>query len=168
MVFTEGSMKAALTDAKEAIKCITGVTKHYETCYFEAFPDVPKTFIRGEGKTMQEAETDAWNQFVKFSACIAHVFTDHLPDQQPYTNGAGFCSKCGLFVSNLFQRPIDIDSDLEIRVNKIGRKLVDAIMEGTITMDEYHRRYKHLYSSLAVIKPLRLTKGYAHYELSNL
>lgn len=38
---------------------------NYETAFFEAFPKQPKTFIRGEGKSIEEAETQAWREFQK-------------------------------------------------------------------------------------------------------
>jgi hypothetical protein len=65
----------------------------YRTAFFEAFPRNPKTFIRGEGKDIVEAEEDAWKQFSKFIACPGHEF-----ERRSYTNGGALCKHCGLFM----------------------------------------------------------------------
>lgn len=70
----------------------------YTTAFFEAFPRNPDTFIRGEGATIEEAETKAWNAFMKFSACEHPEF-----EKRKYRNGAGFCVKCGMFKSKAFK-----------------------------------------------------------------
>lgn len=77
----------------------------YNTAFFEAFPTKPKTFIRGEGSTIEEAERSAFGQFEKFQACPNHEF-----ERRNYTNGAGFCKHCGLFNSTAFE-PIEPDKD---------------------------------------------------------
>jgi hypothetical protein len=73
----------------------------YETAFFEAFPG--DTFIRGEGKTVAEAEAHAFAQFIRFSACSGHDF-----ERRNYTNGAGFCKHCGMFKGKAFE-PIPED-----------------------------------------------------------
>jgi hypothetical protein len=70
----------------------------YETAFFEAFPREPQTFIRGEGKTIEEAERDAWNQWQKILSCLGHEFEAH-----GYTNGATVCKHCGLFNSGIVE-----------------------------------------------------------------
>ena len=70
----------------------------YTTAFFEAFPRNPDTFIRGEGATIEEAETKAWNAFMKFSACEHPEF-----EKRKFRNGAGFCVKCGMFKSKAFK-----------------------------------------------------------------
>lgn len=101
VVFTQHSMEEVLTDPLKQIGAITGVLSeeksplelpYYRTAFFEAFPRNPNTFIRGEGKTVEEAEADCWNQYQKYFEC------DH-PSFEPrdYTNGAGHCTKCGLW-----------------------------------------------------------------------
>lgn len=72
--------------------------KSYTTAFFEAFPKEPKTFIRGEGATIADAEADAWAQFEKFSACPHPAF-----ERRKYRNGAGFCVACGMFKSQCFE-----------------------------------------------------------------
>lgn len=69
---------------------------YYRTAFFEAFPRNPDTFLRGEGKTIQEAEEKAWKQFEKLRACPGHEF-----EARGYENGGGFCKHCGKFGSNV-------------------------------------------------------------------
>ncbi|WP_128545095.1 hypothetical protein [Larkinella soli] len=74
---------------------------NYLTAFFEAFPNNPDTFIRGEGKTIEEAEESAWGQLQRFQACSGHDF-----ERRNYRNGAGFCKHCGMFKSKAFE-PLD-------------------------------------------------------------
>lgn len=71
---------------------------NYETAFFEVFPKNPTTFIRGEGKTVEEAEKQAWEQLEKYKNCQKHEF-----ERRGYTNGAGFCKHCGMFKSHAFE-----------------------------------------------------------------
>jgi hypothetical protein len=68
----------------------------YQTAFFEACP--PETFIRGEGKTIPEAEADAWKQYQRILACPGHEF-----ERRGYDNGAGFCKHCNMFKGNAFE-----------------------------------------------------------------
>lgn len=70
----------------------------YQTAFVEAFPKTPKTFIRGEGETIAEAEKDAWEQLQKYSACNHPSF-----ERRGYTNGAGLCMACDMFKSSAFE-----------------------------------------------------------------
>ena len=70
---------------------------NYRTAFFEAFPENPSTFIRGEGKTIVEAELIAWKQFQKIIACTNHEF-----ERRAYKNGVGFCKHCNLFNADAF------------------------------------------------------------------
>jgi hypothetical protein len=72
---------------------------HYRTAFFEAFPNNPDTFIRGEGPTIQAAEESAWQQFQKFLACPGP--NGHEFEARGYENGAGFCKHCGMFGSHV-------------------------------------------------------------------
>lgn len=69
----------------------------YTTAFFEAFPKEPKTFIRGEGETIEEAETDCWKKYQKILSCPEHEF-----ERRGYVSGAGFCIHCNMFKSNCF------------------------------------------------------------------
>lgn len=71
---------------------------NYTTAYFEAFPEDPKTFIRGEGETLKEAEQSAWDKLQKYKACEKHVF-----ERRGYENGMGFCKHCGMSKSEAFE-----------------------------------------------------------------
>lgn len=70
----------------------------YTTAFFEAFPQNPKTFIRGEGKTIEEAEAKAFEKFEKYSACDHSSF-----EKRGYKNGYGFCTQCGMGKSQAFE-----------------------------------------------------------------
>lgn len=72
--------------------------KVYETAFFEAFPKVPKTFIRGEAETIEYAEKAAWERYLHFKKCAGHEY-----EKRAYTNGAGFCIHCGMFKSKAFE-----------------------------------------------------------------
>lgn len=76
---------------------ITGVMS-YRTAFVEAFPTNPRTVIRGEGATLEEAEDAAWARFVR----VTTPDHEHTFEQAGYRNGAGVCSTCGLFQSGVF------------------------------------------------------------------
>jgi len=67
----------------------------YFTAFFEAFPKNPKTFIRGEGASIEEAEANAWDKFQRILACDKHEYKRHGEEH-------GICIKCGLFTSEVF------------------------------------------------------------------
>lgn len=70
----------------------------YQTAFVEVFP--PGTFIRGEGKTIADAEDVAWGAYQRLAACPAHP--DHGPfERRQYRNGAGFCTQCGAWFSQV-------------------------------------------------------------------
>ncbi|CDO35036.1 hypothetical protein [Novosphingobium sp. KN65.2] len=69
------------------------------TPFFEAFPK--GTFIRGEGATIAEAELRAFEQYQRDLACD-HVWGRQRPGRDCYTNGAGWCRKCGGFRGSMF------------------------------------------------------------------
>lgn len=104
IVLPKGSLEKALTDPKESLKVVAAALGQpstqecYRTAFVEAFPRNPDTFIRGEGSTLEEAETDAWDQFLKVNRCSEHEY-----ERKGYTNGAGFCKHCGMFKSKAFE-----------------------------------------------------------------
>ena len=69
----------------------------YEATFFEAFPQAPSTFIRGEGHTLEEAERNAFKKWQRQSACPGHEFA-----REHWTNGAGRCKHCAMFKANVF------------------------------------------------------------------
>jgi len=99
IVFTDNNLEEDLKNPVELLGQVIKPTKeHYRTAFFEAFPTVPQTFIRGEGKTIEEAETSAWKKLQKHLACPAHDF-----ERREYRNGCGVCKSCGLFASGIFE-----------------------------------------------------------------
>lgn len=68
--------------------------------FFEAFPR--GTFIRGDGQTIEEAERQAFAQFESEAGC-EHFWGRSHPRRGTYTNGGGFCHKCGRFEGNRFR-----------------------------------------------------------------
>lgn len=69
--------------------------KSYTTAFFEAFPDENITssggFIRGEGKTIAEAENAAYAAFLKETSC------NHLWGREHYRNSGQLCRHCRAF-----------------------------------------------------------------------
>lgn len=68
----------------------------YRTSFFEAFPNDPSTFIRGEGSSIEDAEDAAFQKYEKIMACNEHDYKRRLDSEH------GTCIKCGLFTSNCF------------------------------------------------------------------
>lgn len=73
-------------------------TGGYTTAFFEAFPKAPRTFIRGEGKTIEDAEKSAWEQYQKIVNCQDHEF-----ERNGYTDGTGICKHCNYQKSDIFE-----------------------------------------------------------------
>lgn len=72
--------------------------QNYRTAFVEAFP--AGTFLRGEGETVADAEDACWAKYVRFTQCDGGG--QHGPyEPRHYTNGAGFCSKCGTWFMNV-------------------------------------------------------------------
>lgn len=63
----------------------------YTTAFFEAFPKSPKCFIRGEGKTIEEAEAAAFKKFAGILGCPGHEF-----EPRGRKDGYGYCKHCAL------------------------------------------------------------------------
>lgn len=101
LVFPAGHADKVLgKDAKDPLKnLVEAITdpKTYETAFFEAFPG-PGGFLRGEGKTIEEAEASAWRQFRRHEDCPGHEF-----EKRGYKNGAGFCKHCKMFKTKVFK-----------------------------------------------------------------
>ena len=70
----------------------------YSTAFFEAFPDKQAStaggFIRGEGKTIDEAEDNAFAKFQKQGGC------NHLWGREHYRNSGQLCRYCRAFRCN--------------------------------------------------------------------
>lgn len=80
----------------------------YQTAFVEVF--VGGTFIRGEGKTVTEAEAAAWEKYQTWLHCPGPTgehsyrpgYTGKDGTWVRYTNGAGFCEHCRAFKARTF------------------------------------------------------------------
>lgn len=108
IVLQSGSMNAALADPEQGVEAVaaalglTNPTGSYRTAFFEAFPKRPITFLRGEGKTLTEAEDACWRDWQQVLACPGHEF-----ERRHYRTGSGICKHCGMFSSSAFATTID-------------------------------------------------------------
>jgi hypothetical protein len=69
---------------------------NYSTAFFEAFPKNPSCFLRGEGKTIEEAEANCWDKYQKVVTC------DHEMERRNRTDGYGYCKNCS-YASMVFE-----------------------------------------------------------------
>jgi hypothetical protein len=101
IVFTEGAAEDSFTDPEGTLKTILSGEgrRHYRTAFFEAFPRNPNTFIRGEGATIEEAETQAWEEYQRYLVCPGP--NGHEYEARGYENGGGICKHCGMFGSKV-------------------------------------------------------------------
>ena len=68
----------------------------YTTAFFEAFPKTPSCFLRGEGKTIEEAEESCWEKYQKVLNC------NHEMERRDRTDGYGYCKHCS-YSSTVFE-----------------------------------------------------------------
>lgn len=116
----------------------------YYTAFFEAFPKNPKTFIRGEGATVAEAEQSAFQKFKRYLACPGHEF-----ERRGYTNGAGFCKHCSLFKSNAFE-PIPPTPEEQARQDAyIAKMKAEDEEQSPITKEEMREALSNMIQALA-------------------
>lgn len=66
--------------------------------FFEAFP--LKSFIRGEGKTLKDAEDNAFNKYLRILSCPGHEYV-HLHND--VKNRYGQCIHCNYFTNYIFK-----------------------------------------------------------------
>lgn len=80
---------------------VLGKASSYNTAFIEVFPTIGEhsTFIRGEGKTVREAEENAMLKVKRTESCSQHIFTRKVNGTHR-TDGCGVCTECGLFSSN--------------------------------------------------------------------
>jgi hypothetical protein len=91
--------------------------KSYNTAFFEAFPEIDgmRSFIRGEGKDINEAEVEAWNKYQKFKSCDEHNFERTLNGKER-TDGFGTCSLCQFSSSDALE-PLTTCSICNVKTN---------------------------------------------------
>lgn len=92
----------------------------YQTAFFEAFPK-DGGFIRGEGKSIADAEKNAFEKFVKISACT------HAWSRKGYTNGGAICRNCGAF-QTMFKPILKLGSWKE----PLSPSSLDLVAEGVM------------------------------------
>lgn len=68
----------------------------YTTAFFEAFPKKPSCFLRGEGKTIEDAEESCWQKYQKVLNC------NHEMERRDRTDGYGYCKHCS-YSSTIFE-----------------------------------------------------------------
>ncbi len=79
---------------------VRGTGDSYETAFVEAFPS--RTFIRGEGATVEDAEDACWAKYLKVVTCTGGG--EHGPyEARDYENGSGFCTKCGTWFPDVLE-----------------------------------------------------------------
>lgn len=108
----------------------------YTTAFFEAFPKDESTgsFIRGEGKSIAEAERACFEKFMRHKACPHHW------GRGSYLNGAGVCRKCGAFRSKMFA-PVYIMGEWRKPLTPTEANFMQMLRDITPRDDE-SRRYR--------------------------
>ena len=91
----------------------------YRTAFVEAFPG--NTFLRGEGRTIIEAEDACWKKYLTWRDCDGSGNKHGPYERRQYRNGAGFCTRCGTWMSKVFE------SLPEEQNPKRGRTLVEQV-----------------------------------------
>lgn len=90
------SPKTPPRDALAALAEAAADEETYTTAFFEAFPKSPSCFIRGEGKTIEEAEAQAFKKFAGILGCPGHEF-----EPRGRRDGYGYCKHCTLSMSGV-------------------------------------------------------------------
>ncbi len=112
--FMEEAPHYCMKDWPEKCFCQCGQDISKKFSFFEAFPKSPDTFIRGTGKSIDEAEESAWKKWGKILACEKHEF-----HRKGYTNGAGFCKHCDLFISKYYPPIEEPKKEQELMKNDV-------------------------------------------------
>lgn len=74
--------------------------RSYRTLFMEVYPP-GAAFIRGEGESPAACEDMAWNKYQLALNC-SDGSESHDWETRSYRNGAGFCSRCNTFGSQVF------------------------------------------------------------------
>lgn len=77
-----------------------GEPRSYSTLFMEVYPP-GACFIRGEGESTEACEEAAWAKYQLALNCSDGSGT-HDWEPRGYHNGAGFCSRCSTFGSEVF------------------------------------------------------------------
>jgi len=74
------------------------VLKSYDWAFFEAFPSKHSNaggYLRGEGKTIEEAERACFSKYERQLLC------SHIMGREDYDNGGMICRRCRAFKSSI-------------------------------------------------------------------
>lgn len=90
IVLPSGSFNKVFNSDKPLEGFVEGVLDEetYTTAFFEAFPKNPSCFLRGEGKTIEEAEEKCWQKYQKVLTC------NHEMERRDRTDGYAYCKHC--------------------------------------------------------------------------
>lgn len=107
----------------------------YATAFFEAFP-TSGGFFRGEGADLDSAEEDALQKYKRAIGCEAHEWS-----RKGYTNGGGFCRKCGAF-GTPFKPIVKLGSwDKPLSETEISMVLMGALADINDHKDPDHSKH---------------------------
>lgn len=94
---------------------VFGKERSYTTAFFEAFPNNPSTFLRGEGETIKDAEQQCWSKYQNVLLC------NHEMERRNRTDGYGYCKHCSyssmvfepLTKCKICKKPTNYSSDIK-------------------------------------------------------
>jgi hypothetical protein len=102
----------------------------YRTAFVEAFPE--GTFIRGEGRTITEAEEACWTKYQRHTDCDG-TGQPHGPfEPRQYENGCGFCVRCGAWFTGVCEPSINH------QINSLACRRVEATW-GSEVVGVFHK-----------------------------
>lgn len=78
---------------------VVGPSGSYRTAFVEVSAD-ELGFVRGEGKTLEDAEDDCWAKAQRIWSCAGPA--GHAWEARGYSNGGGVCKHCGAFGAKAF------------------------------------------------------------------
>lgn len=105
--------------------------------FFEAFPTIDGvgTYLRGDAETQVEAETAAFTDYQRMTACSAHQWSRKVNGRYR-EDGYGICTECGLTGTVL--PPITQCSVCEVTTsNQVGNTLLCVKHMLALSEDEY-------------------------------
>ena len=104
----------------QGVVFVRGSGDSSETAFVEAFP--AGTFIRGEGASVEEAEDACWAKYLKVVTCAGGG--EHGPyEARNYENGAGFCTKCGVWLPGVLEPSVAVQAEriaCDLVISKYG------------------------------------------------
>jgi hypothetical protein len=130
---------------------------NYTTAFFEAFPNDPNCFIRGEGPDIAAAEQNAWDKYQGIKVC------NHEMERRHRTDGYGYCKHCAY--SAMVFEPLT-----KCKICKTPTNYYQSSVNKHLYCQKHYRmapreddRYKYLGSKKLPRKLKKLYKSYAKY-----